>query len=143
MNKQELIKQAYGKSWELCRPFIDENGFCVVFKDSDHEFIGVAGNETHFKEHEIEGGQLNHSIFGKGISFRPKTLNGIEHNNGWTKIESENDLPVDHGCIYKVWLHKNDRPARSYYSLTDLIADYKHGIILHYKAIKEDRPPLY
>jgi len=92
--KQQAIKRAYGESYELCKLFIDQNGWCVIFKDADENFKGIAGNQTHFKESEIEGGQCLHSVHGKGISFKPKSLGDLDSNNGWIRIEPDgSNLP--------------------------------------------------
>ena len=78
MKKQEKIREAYGEHWETVKYYVDENGWC-------NAFFGIAG----LFQHDV--------IFKKGliVKWRPKTLARIEDNNGWIKIESEDDLPKD------------------------------------------------
>lgn len=140
--KQEAIKKAYGESYELCRPFIDKNGWCVVFKDCDEKFKGIAGNQTHFQENEIEGGQCTHSIHGKGISFKPKSLGDIEHNNGWIRIEpDESNLPDDETFRYKVC--KGEIIHNSTYNLRETLELHKIYELTHYKPIEPELRPIY
>lgn len=133
----ELIKKAYGQSWLLCQPFTDDNGWCVVFKDDDSNFKGIAGYQTHFKEDEIEGGQLTHSVHGKGISFRPKSLHGIEHNNGWTKIEFDGSNLPEPGCYYFLNIDNIKDDGRSVYQFDDLRKDQFARWFTHFKEIPE------
>jgi hypothetical protein len=136
MTKLEKIKEAYGISWDLCKDYIDENGYCVVFKDSDQNYKGIAGNQTHFKEDEIEGGQMTHSVYGSGISFRPKSLSGIETNNDWQKIESEDDLPKEEG--FYLFNHKDGETYQFMYC-----PGFKMTLCTHWKPIVKDLPPIY
>jgi hypothetical protein len=76
MTKQEKIIEAYGEHWETVKNHIDENGWIYTCN-----FIFYCN----FKYHE--------KGFGATHRIRPKSLAGIEDNNGWIKIESEDDLP--------------------------------------------------
>jgi len=77
-SKVEVIKEAYGDYYEICNPC--ENGWSVKRK-------GI-GFEQLKKIIELEYNQPHNAY-----AFRPKSLQGIETNNGWISINSEKDLP--------------------------------------------------
>ncbi len=85
MEKQEIIKKAYGKSYDALKDYINENGFVDCVKNRKISLIPF------FDVSEIEfNGHLS----------RPKSLKGIENNNGWVKIYCENDMPqFDCNCF--------------------------------------------
>jgi hypothetical protein len=83
--KQQAIKNAYGEYWELVKNHVDSNGF-LKYGDIRNETIGL-------KDSEIEITDYNFNIDFE--VWRPKQLQGIESNNKWIRIESENDLPKD------------------------------------------------
>ena len=57
--------------------------------------------------------KIDYDIDMSGVGkFRPKSLNGIENNNGWIKIESEKDLPKEE-C--EVFFIKNDLIFTGYF----------------------------
>lgn len=132
MTKEEKIKEAWGKlklipiyKNDYCR----ENGwssFSPDFKKQKHynekllDFIGIK-------------------------CCRPKTLQGIEDNNGWIKIQSEEDLPKDFNrSEFKLYYWTNNGLYES--------EDYKrHKLhynnleITHYRLepIFNPEPPIY
>ena len=88
MTKQEFIEQAYGKYYPLVERLLTEDGFApyALLRDSE-------GITFEFKE--------MHLIYGSPESYvRPKSLKGLETNNGWIKIESEKDLPKEHMSVF-------------------------------------------
>jgi len=79
--------------------------------------------------------------------WRPKSLQGIENNNGWIKIESEDDLPKQENNL---WLLLSDGSC--------ILGDYnifqkkfRHRLegvctddeVTHYQPIEKPQPPLY
>ncbi len=84
--KEEVIKDAYGEYYDICNP--NKNGWSVKRK-------GV-GFEQLKTEIELEYDKPNNAY-----AFRPKSLNGIESNNGWISINSEKDLPTI-GTFYTI-----------------------------------------
>ena len=75
--KQESIKNAYGEYWEQCK--IDENGWCDY--DDWLNFIGQS---------------IYYDLF--DWKMRPKSLFGIDNNNGWIRIEEDgSNLPKQSG----------------------------------------------
>lgn len=77
--------------------------------------------------------------------YRPKSLRGIENNNGWIKIESEEDLPKHQGD-YFVYTH--NKVIETIYADGD-ISLMKHTSkswirnFTHYQAIEKPKPPVY
>jgi len=89
MTKQEAIKLAYGLYFYKHNKQIDENGWIdvSVFKEmGDYGEVFLRGRN------EFDDNGL----------CRPMSLNGIEHNNGWVKIESAEDLPKRNGVYLTI-----------------------------------------
>ena len=88
MTKQEKIKDVYGIHFDKCNP--DENGWSKYQLNENQELISeFAINSVlpcEFNNFRQDNANLIYCI-------RPVLLKGIENNNGWTKIESINDLP--------------------------------------------------
>lgn len=128
MTKQEKIKEAYGECWEKVKNNVTENGWIDTrffsLKDSGIKYIQS-------KSHE--GLTL---VF----SHRPLSLQGIENNNGWTKIESENDLPKKSGHY---WVKRGNEICTNYiiYPESYSLAFIKH--LTHYQPIQKPEPPIY
>jgi hypothetical protein len=76
-------------------------------------------------------------------SFRPKSLEGIEDNNGWIKIETIDDLPMNGSYLV---IHRSSGTISKYdfgtlKSLDDM--DYIVKQCSHYKPIPDPLKPLY
>lgn len=132
MEKQEVVKKAYGKSYDSLKDYINENGFVDCVKNRKISLIPF------FDISEIEfDGHLS----------RPKSLKGIENNNGWVKIYCENDMPqfdcdcfiIDKikGVVTGQWKQAPnkilDKQARFFWVKK----------ATHYKIIDEPQLPLY
>lgn len=127
MTKQEKIKEAYGIHFEEVKYSVDENGW-VSF-----------GNSNAFRL----DGKMEQEVDSYNGKFRPKSLQGIENNNGWVKIESENDLPQK--TIYKEninwyyggrFLDNGDFIYLDYrLDFTKLWEHYKFETITHYQSV--------
>lgn len=86
MTKQETIQKAYGKHWNVSKDFVDENGLFLTVEEDD--FLDLSETK------QWEKVRTNR--------WRPKSLRGIENNNGWTNIYTEADLPKikgDYWCV--------------------------------------------
>jgi hypothetical protein len=132
MKKREVIKEKYGVHYELIKKFIDENGW--FYTDGFHH---------HFSFKYDEKG------FGVTHRIRPKSLAGIEHNNGWIKIESEEDLPkltikyhvVMNGKLSKALYSGKNRwfvNGNDFPKTTEI-----HGITHYQPIIEPKHPPIY
>jgi len=129
-SKEEAIKKAYGEFYEEMKPFIDKDGWCVNRK--------ICGFYNSLK------GKQNHPKI--NYWFRPLELNGIEKNNGWIKIESENDLPKNDG---EYWIiTKSQIIVHAYFEVGDIRftqngRDFYRGLPTHYQPIQKPQPPIY
>lgn len=134
MTKEEKIKEAYGELYPKKQNHIREDGSI----DSYY----LSGDDK--KSIDFETTKI-----GRGYYYvRPKSLKGIENNNGWIKIESEEDLP-EQGGEYTVFRMskksratycKNDRwmiPENDYPKTT-----FQHGIT-HYRKKEIIPNPIY
>lgn len=80
MTKEEKIKEAWGEYYSDVIDFMNENG-------------GVyAGHIERGIPYILDCVNLEKI---SPLEYRPKLLKGIENNNGWIKIESEDDLPKE------------------------------------------------
>jgi hypothetical protein len=133
MTKEEKIKEAYGEFWENFHPAAKK---CALNKN---------GWITSIMEHAPQGLDLE---FDGIMTFRPKSLQGLEENNEWIKILSEEDLPK-HTIEYHVVRYKRLEKALYRGSNRWLITgnDYpkttEFHAITHYQEIKVPNQPIY
>jgi len=125
MTKQEAIQNAYGEHWETIKNYVDKNGW-LDGKPCDKDLSRVYNN-------------LFDSCNRQFDTIRPKTLQGIENNNGWIKIESEDDLPKEYGSDY--WVVYDNK-------IRQLNRNYNNEIfwkenVTHYQPIIKPQPPIY
>lgn len=124
MTKEEKIKEAYGKYYPQLKDAIDENGWSSNW----NHFASV--ETILFAKEDIEKSK------GK---WRLKSLQGIEDNNGWVKIESEDDLPKESGDYYVI--HSG---SINYYPMAEKELFIKWiGVYSHYQPITKPQPPIY
>lgn len=93
MTREEKIQEAYGEYWETVKNYVDESGHCTMYDKSTKvspNFLEL-GMSREYVESKIESGLDNDS----NLIWRPKSLQEIDNNNGWIKIESEADLPKE------------------------------------------------
>lgn len=138
MTKQQFIQQEYKEYWEVVKYYITINGWVNTKK-----WLGDGGNTEVYKK--LIGLSLecmdNYSPF-YCYWFRPNSLIGIETNNGWIKVESETDLPVDASVTYDVYTTGNLQSE-------DITLNYvkqlfhQHKILTHYTVHIKRNPPLF
>jgi len=103
MEKQQLIHN----KWSDLR---------IILLGSQYDFDGWIDVNELEKEHLTN--ELEYKEYSKPDSdfktmlCRPKSLQGIEDNNGWIKIESENDLP---GFKVQYFVMINGKLSKAYY----------------------------
>jgi hypothetical protein len=119
MTKEQIIQEAYGDYWEKLKEFVDENGFCHERKKIDFDKI--------FSEIDVDL---------TGYEWRPKSLRGIEDNNGWIKIEDKSNLPKE-DTYYLI--HNIDGSTEIYRG----VMKYLNKNYTHYLPITKPKPPLY
>jgi hypothetical protein len=133
MTKEEVIQQAYGEYWEQAKEFVDEKGWFNRGKLKYKDCLFLFGKDSLLFEKYAQD------------YFRPKSLQGIEHNNGWIKIESEKDLPEENGTYFT--------HSKTYYKpffRVDVFCgrlrnSFQNGTscFTHYQPIIKTKPPIY
>ena len=128
--KQEAIKNAYGEYWEQVKDYVNENGWCDVSKYSKIKDI-----EPEFSDIENKIGVFD---------MRPKSLQGIENNNGWIKVESEADLPKNDDDYWVMTSIKDDEVQQLSNLIVIRCLNLEKNIkITHYKPIEKSKVPIY
>lgn len=115
MTKEEKIKEAYGEYWESVKLLTDKNGFICQSTLFFPETEMMDKMEIQVKPFPPDG----------RCYWRPMVLKGIENNNGWIKIESEEDLP-ERG-YYEVIERATGKPLRA-----SLNNEFGTLILVHY-----------
>lgn len=134
MNKQELIEQAYGEHWQYYKDNVDEDGwirdrdFWDKWREDKNSLIKIEWETTDNDNDYLD-------------KRRPISLKGIENNNGWIKIESEEDLPKE--GVTKYLTSSNNKVSDYPCNLFELFWLCKNGHITHYQPIVKPQPPLY
>lgn len=126
MTKQEKIQEAYGEHWETVKSYVDESGWC----NWDYK------NNCSPSRFEISEFDTLDFKLGKYLIWRPKSLQDIENNNGWIKIESESDRIHDED----VWvINMNGNKQIFHQDALELI----NTSFTHYQPINKPLKPLY
>lgn len=125
MTKQEAIKQAYGEHWNEVKDYVDENGYANLDYSFTYEDIGLELQENG--------------------NWRPKSIQGIETNNGWIKIESEKDLPTERDMNDTLVIDKNGIMETVSSNTLKWVYSRNHWInyYTHYQTIAKPKPPIY
>lgn len=120
--KQEIIKQAYGEHWNKVCEYVDEKGWCVGYWNICEVLNGISKPRS------------------QGTKWRPKSLEGLEDNNGWIKIESYQDLPKETGHY---WVKRGNDIGVNYIIVPEsFYSGFLHNLT-HYKPVEKTKPPLY
>lgn len=134
--KEQAIKAAYGEYWiglsnEQQKYALENEGWIKV-TPSQYQMDMFSRLKLNKNKHSV----------------RPKSITGIENNRGWTRIESEEDLPKDDyfGDLFEVgfldesgFFH-HDRKRCSFKSLKWM---YEKKLITHYQLVEKPKPPIF
>ena len=135
--KKEAIKKGYGNYYETFKEEIDENGWIGL---SRYGF-----EEDWCKEEKFD--KMTYEIFFEDSFedemrfFRPKSLEGIDNNNGWIRIESEDDLPKVQDSFYVCF--KNGEIIQRYFIPNNKHSKEDWRNITHWQPIEKPKPPIY
>ena len=130
--KQEAIKKAYGKYWEELKDYIDDKGWFNMFQYllKINKYRNFAGIEWKSKcsctDNEL---------------VRPESIYRIELNNGWIRIESEDDLPKVQDSFYVCF--KNGEIIQRYFIPNNKHSKEDWRNITHWQPIIKPKPPIY
>lgn len=139
--KEEAIQEAYGEYWdelplETQKEALENNGWINKYYLSI-EFRNQNYNEC--KQIDI--------VTGQSWAYRPKSLQGIENNNEWIRIESELDKPKeDCDCYFKTYSEEIflGQYVKDLDNFRNVLYNKLHyGDVSHYKPIEKPKPPIY
>jgi len=136
-SKQKAIREAYRENYQKVKNYIDENGWFKMDYDINDSFANQF-TSCCFQNYEKN---LPYGI-------RPKSLQGIETNNGWIKIEIEADLPNQDGSYFTITTYCNKIVERDYpiFLNTMTLDEEKEWwlkYVTHYQPIIKPQPPIY
>lgn len=133
MTKQEFIKQEWLKfigiqiydSLKLSNELSDDGWREVNYLPFDYE-----------KKYDVL--KFNKTRF----AIRPKSLAGIENNNGWVQIKSSLDLPLE-DCNVWVLFTNGQMDSQRYLHEYKNFSTHHYRHVTHYKVIEQPKPPIY
>jgi len=134
MTKKERIQESWGYLWGKFEvKSMDRNGWVAP-----SDWIGGKVNY----QKDINWADVELEFVGMPCYLlRPKSLHGIETNNGWTKIESEKDLPAEDGN-YIFWAGTDKHLENQYQYHTSRSEDF-FVWFSHWRPIVKNPKPLY
>ena len=137
--KEQAIEAAYGEFWEQVKDFVTENGICM----------GYSKNQMPAELGILDFEQMGASVSGT-YAWRPKSLAGIETNNGWISILSEADLPKERTFVW--CMVKNQKEPILAFTYTGQFGDYffheepnnhEWKNVTHYQPITKPKKPIF
>lgn len=135
-SKEEVIQIAYGEYSDILE--IDENGWTRHFMGTPKSFL-----EYHLKNKGLFDSRVENKPDMFLVFIRPKSLQGIESNNGWISINSEKDLPKD-GYVF--WVKRDGIDSPLYKAEEFFNAQINKEWLdsyTHYQPIVKPNPPLH
>lgn len=133
--KQEAIKRAYGEeNYNFFKGIIGENGWIGL---SRYDFEEDLESEKKFDKmiSEIE---FEESFEDEQVFYRPKSLQGIEINNGWIRIDDFVKYTDEKFWIFNS--HINDLYQGQLFD-DDMFPINRYAT--HYKPIEKPKLPIY
>jgi hypothetical protein len=127
MTKEEAIKEAYGEYWEQVKVFVDENGW--VFFSDDENILRL-----NFQQKDNISTEKTDV---ESWKWRPKSLQGIENNNGWIKGTPKEDMYCH--ILFSDGTQSIDRFLKEHGNF--ICHHYKS--VTHYQPIEKRKPPIY
>lgn len=110
--KQQAIINAYGEYWGKVKDFVTEDGW---FYNRDTDF-------------RLDNTGIPQNYDAVNLKSRPKSLQGIENNNGW--INTNDKLPTEFG-FYHVEIENNKQDLLAYFNLelkTWTVGDFEFNV---------------
>ncbi|WP_312922553.1 hypothetical protein [Empedobacter brevis] len=124
MTKEEIIKEAWGECWNK------------LPKEAQEKALKNNGFVSQYFEDLLTIDKRERKLF----EIRPKSLQGIENNNGWIKIVSEKDLPKTEmqDCFI---MDKKLGVIVGRFTLSEKNILLENAT--HYQPIEKPKPPIY
>lgn len=151
--KEKAIREAWGDKFEELKNYIDENGWCSLDYNRTYTITGLPLDQ-----------KAVHISFRSVPEYwtRPKSLEGIENNNGWTVIQSDDwlkSVEIDKSTT-QYYVHDPNEDYISivvrveidnevdYLLLSDFLYVTKSLTLCqikatHYQPIIKPKPPIY
>ena len=122
LSKEEIIKEAWGECWNK------------LPKEAKEKALKNNGFVSQYFEDLLTIDKRERKLF----EIRPKSLQGIENNNGWIKIEE--GLPKEQG-VYHINYSDGVISSRYFHPKHNDWKDYPNAT--HYQPIEKPKPPIY
>jgi len=135
MTKEELIKESYLEYWEQLEPAVQKRALS-------------SNGWLHWDDIVNDNGALTDCIdMDRDIDYyRPKSLRGIEHNNGWIKINDKSDLPKEYKSYWCLTYNGDVKILRFDPEFKEWFYECNRGLmftVTHYQPIIKPKPPIY
>ncbi|OPC11945.1 hypothetical protein BAX93_05440 [Elizabethkingia meningoseptica] len=129
MTKNEAIKAAYREHYDLLKENIDENGRIPVKI--------IKQNMQRLSEEFYDSLRMVDVL---GEYYQPEQLAGIYNNRGWTRIESEEDLPKEPGHYFAIDIFRSE-PCIIVFE--EALKKNWLEVVSHYQPIETPKPPIF
>ncbi|PPK99022.1 hypothetical protein [Parapedobacter indicus] len=126
--KEKAIREAYGDLWETVKSDVNTTGWCTLF------IMYVHDDNTDI---DVVRDHIRHDP----IKWRPKSLRGINSNNGWNRIDGLDSLPRGN-CIYTVLGKSGNIEEWSFTGGDNCIAIWLE-YFTHWRPLVELPKPIY
>lgn len=149
---KNAYEKIYGNPYKRVKSIIKDGGF-IIMDELQCVLLGhPKENALHFKEiglteNDVEIYVLNNAPLSTK-TWRPKSLIGVENNNGWESLVHENCKPTESG-YYEIKLEDGGNEFICYYALHKekfVDSDGEHfplTAITHYKKVKQSPSPIH
>ncbi|HFK5565273.1 TPA: hypothetical protein ACG0AB_000752 [Elizabethkingia anophelis] len=144
--KQQAIKDAYGEHWEKVKDYVEDNGWIELYSYNcytDTVYTDLTEDLPFLKELGYERKYFNN---GHTHYVRPKSLSGIETNNSWTRIESEEDMPKEYKNYWCRTYNGDTKILRFDPEFKEWYYECNTGLsftVTHYQPIETPKPPIF
>ncbi|MDH5825794.1 hypothetical protein [Sphingobacterium faecium] len=134
--KQEVIRKAYGPHYIEFRHLINENGGIII--NWSVAFYNMDKSPNNDLVVDLVHNKIECDVNENGYIL-PKSLKGIENNNGWIPIIGlEKEIPLGTGAIHLF----NFDTKEEYISISDK-EFIEIGRFTHYQPIVKPLPPIH
>jgi len=124
MTKEEKIKEAWGLAYDEVKHLLTDNGYIWS--------VDLAHIRLNLSKYNLD---LNYN----DIGVRPKSLKGIENNNGWNSMEQP-DFEENEYVLFLRFINGEGEPPIFTCVLCD---DFEIGYFTHWKRVDYGKPPIY
>ena len=134
--KLETIKKFYSKEYGKCKP--DGNGWTLQGR------VFLPDTELFKNGFDCETKSTSKFYNGSNIMWRPKSLKGIENNNGWNSMLFKEPPYPEHDVEY--WIVTHGITLKAKWNMVRKEFINVHGLqenVTHWQPITKPLPPIY